>query len=248
MCIESEEDLINLKRVGNVVAVAREEILEAVKPGITTAELDAVGEKVLKRFGARSAPKSEYNFPGSICISLNDVAAHGVPGPTVVQEGDLINVDVSAELNGFFADTGASMVVEPGPEIKRKLCEAAKAALYKGIASARPGRKLNRIGRAIHAEARRRGFTVLKNLTGHGIGRKLHEEPRYILNYYEAWDDDILDDGLVIAIESFVSTGAESADNDSDIWSLRTPDGSLVAQFEHTVVVSRGEPIILTAL
>ncbi|KPU43301.1 methionine aminopeptidase 2 [Oxobacter pfennigii] len=248
MTIGSQQDLVALKNIGSIVAEAREEMLMAVKPGITTKELDMIGLKVLSRYGAVSAPKHEYNFPGVTCISINDEVAHGIPGSKVIEEGDMVNVDVSAVLNGYFADTGASVVVEPASSIKNKLCECSLSALHKGIGKAKAGTKINQIGRAIYNEARSKGFTVIRNLTGHGIGRKLHEAPDYILNYCDILDTRILNDGLVLAIETFVSSGADRIIEDKNGWTYRTPDKSLVAQFEHTVVVTKGEPVVLTAV
>lgn len=248
MTIESEKDLNALRKIGEIVAIAREEMLKKIKPGITTAELDAIGESVLSKYGAKSAPRHEYNFPGTTCISINDEVAHGIPGPRVIKHGDMVNVDVSAELNGFFADTGATIVVEPISPLKSNLCACSQSALHKAIEVLKAGRKINQIGRAIMTEARKSGFTVIKNLCGHGIGRKLHEKPNNILNYYNPSDYRLLNEGLVLAVETFISTGAEHVVQDSDGWTLKTPDKSLVAQFEHTVVVTKGKPIILTAI
>ncbi|MCG8483371.1 MAG: type I methionyl aminopeptidase [Clostridia bacterium] len=247
MSIDSEKDLIALKRIGKIVSLAREEMKKAVKPGITTAELDDIGEKVLSKYGARSAPKCECNFPKATCISLNDVAAHGIPGSLVIKEGDTVNIDVSAELDGYFGDTGATVPVGKVSAIKKSLIECSRTALKKAIEKATAGSRINQIGRTINNEARKYGFTVIKNLAGHGIGRRLHEEPNDILNYCDKLDRRILNNGIVLAIETFISTGAEYAFQEKDGWTLKTPDGSFVAQFEHTIVVTRNEPIILTA-
>ena len=248
MCIETEEQLLRMQEIGKIVATAREEMLARVKPGITTAELDRVGDEVLQKYGARSAPRSEYQFPGATCISLNHVAAHGIPGHEVIHQGDLLNIDVSAEKNGYYADTGVSMVVPPGKPELEALVEVSRNALRKAIDQARTGNPINLIGGTIQDEARKNGYTVLKNLTGHGIGRNLHEEPRHILNYYEPWDNEPLKEGMALAIETFVSTGAEYAHEMADGWSLTTMDDSLVAQFEHTIIVTSQTPIILTQI
>ena len=247
MSIDSEKDLQALIKIGKIVAIAREEMLKSMKPGMTTKELDRIGQRVLAGYGARSAPRYQYKFPGYTCISVNDEAAHGIPGHRVLRPGDSINIDVSAELNGYFADTGATVILNDQDELKNKLCVCSKNALYKGIDNARTGAKLNQIGKAIYNEAKNSGFTVIRNLTGHGIGRKLHEEPTHILNYFDERDNQILTTGLVLAIETFISTGAEFVIQDKSGWTLKTPDRSLVAQFEHTVVVTDNEPIILTA-
>jgi methionyl aminopeptidase len=248
MTANTEKDLTALKKIGEIVAEARDDMLSAVKPGITTAELDAIGEAVLIKHGARSAPRCMYHFPGVTCISLNDVAAHGIPGKRAIKEGDLVNVDVSAELGGYFGDTGASVVVEPATDLKLNLCNCSRTALYKAIEVIKAGTKINQIGRAIENQALSCGFKVIKTLTGHGIGHKLHEEPFNVLSFWRKNDRGILREGMVIAIEGFISSGAEFVKQDSDGWTLRTPDRSLVAQFEHTVVVTKDKPIILTAL
>lgn len=247
MSIESEKDLLCLKRIGSIVAKAREEMIKAVKVGMRTQELDQIGKAVLDAYGAKSAPQVEYGFPGHTCISVNHVVAHGIPGNYKVNEGDLINIDVSAELEGYYADTGASVLVGKGDALKQSLCKCAEESLYKALDSARAGTKLSQIGRIVHQEARRNGFTVVKNLTGHGIGKSLHEEPDHICNYYDKRDRRLLTDGLVLAIETFISTGAEFVKDGDDGWSIVTPDRSFVAQYEHTIVVTKGKPIILTA-
>lgn len=249
MTVENERDWTGLRRIGRIVALARDAMLSAVRPGMTTAELDAIGEAVLKEHGAAPAPRKEYNFPGVTCISLNDVAAHGIPGRRVIRAGDMVNVDVSAELDGYYADTGASIVVEgegADTTLKRQLVDSSRKALNLAIAEAKSGTKLNRIGKAIELEARRSGFTVIRNLAGHGVGRKLHEEPGDILNFENKRDGRLLKNGVVVAIETFLSTGAEYVVEEEDGWTIRTPDGSLVAQFEHTVVVTNEGPVVLT--
>lgn len=248
MTAESEKDLQMLKAVGRVVALTLQEMAAALCPGITTEELDEVGAGVLKLHGAQSAPILEYEFPGHTCISINDEAAHGIPGNRVIRDGDMVNIDVSAELNGYFADMGATFTVGSADPLKKQLCQCSKNALCKAIAAARAGKTLGHIGRQIHREANRWGFTVIKNLGGHGIGRRLHEDPPYVLNYYDPGYDGILHSGLVLAVETFISTGAERAYCQDDGWTLKTPDGSLVAQFEHTIVVTQGRPVVLTQL
>lgn len=246
MSIKTLKDLEELRKIGKIVANVRYKIINNIKPGITTKELDAIGEKELNKYGARSAPKVDYNFPGSICISINDEIAHGIPSNRKIQKGDIVNVDVSAELNGYYADTGASIVVNSQSQIRNKLCECSRKALIKGIEKAKAGNKINQIGRAISNVAKEYGFNVIKNLSGHGVGRKLHEEPHCILNYYDIWDKRVLQEGSVLAVETFISTGANYVLEDKNGWTLRTPDRSIGAQFEHTIVVTKGKAIILT--
>jgi methionyl aminopeptidase len=248
MTADTEKDLTALKKIGEIVALAREAMLAAIQPGMTTAELDAIGENVLIKHGAKSAPKFRYHFPGITCISINDVAAHGIPGPRQIKEGDIINVDVSASLSGYYGDTGATIAVPKAPDLQYKLCLCSREALNAAIATVRKGARLNQIGRAIQNRASSSGFNVIKNLTGHGVGHTLHEEPFNILSFFRPDDKSRMHEGMVIAIEAFVSTGAEFVREEKDGWTLRTPDRSLVAQYEHTVVVTRDRPIILTAL
>jgi len=246
MSIDNIEDLEALKKIGKIVALTREEMIKNAREGITTKELDDIGFKVLSQFGAKSAPHKDYNFPGITCISVNNEVAHGIPSNRVLKNGDLVNIDVSAELDGYYADTGASIVVGSCDESKLKLCKCAENALYKSIAKAKSGSKINQIGKAIFTEATQNGYSVIKNLAGHGIGRKLHEEPESISNYPDKYENELLTDGLVLAIETFVSTKANYVIEDDDEWTLITPDGSFVAQYEHTVVVTKDMPIILT--
>jgi methionyl aminopeptidase len=248
MTADTEKDLTALRKVGEIVARAREAMLAAIKPGLTTAELDIIGEQVLARYGAKSAPKYRYHFPGITCISLNDVAAHGIPGPREIKAGDIVNVDVSASLGGYYGDTGATIAVPPAPDLQNKLCACSRDALNDAIGTVKKGARINFIGRAIEKRALSSGFNVIKNLTGHGVGHKLHEEPFNVLSYYRPDDKTRMHEGMVIAIEAFVSSGAEFVKEDADGWTLRTLDQSLVAQYEHTIVVTKGNPVILTAL
>lgn len=246
MTADSEKDIKSLKAAGRVVALALKKMMKHAQPGITTAELDDIGAEFLKKEGATSAPQAMYKFPGATCISVSPVIAHGIPGRYVLQEGDLINIDVSAELDGYFADTGASMVVAKRvPETERML-EAAKSALNKAVHAAKAGEPLNTIGRTIQEEARRKGYNVIYDLTGHGIGRSLHEEPSAIYNFNKPDDRRILTEGLVLAIEPFLTPGRGRVVEEKDRWSLRTVDRAIAAQFEHTIIATKGEPIILT--
>ncbi len=244
--VETDEDLVGLQLVGRAVAAARDAMLAAVQPGVTTADLDAVGRDVLRAHGARSAPRT-VGFPADTCVSLNDVVAHGIPSATDrLTEGDLVNVDVSAELDGYWADTGASAPVGQVSPTAARLVAVARAAQRDAMAAARAGRPLRHVGRAVERRARRSGFTVIANLCGHGVGRGLHEAPS-VSSIEVRGDKTVLWEGLVLAIEPFLATGATWVDEDDDGWSLRTPDGSLAAQFEHTVVVTAGHPLVLTA-
>ena len=248
MSIGSEADLVALKRIGRIVALALRAMKEFLRPGVTTRELDDVGRRVLESHGARSAPEITYAFPGATCICVNDEVAHGIPGDRVIEPGDLVHLDVSAELGGFYADTGASVPVPPVAPQTHKLCLSTQRALRRAIATARAGRRFNTLGRAVEAEARRGGFKIIRNLAGHGLGKSLHEYPDGLVSYYNSADRRKFSAGLVVAIEPFLSTGATEAHKADDGWTEKTPDGSLTAQYEHTVVVTRKQPIIVTRI
>src|SRR5580704_11763232 len=246
MTIDSQEELHALIHAGRVVAEARQAMVDAVSPGTTTGELDAVGPEVFRQHGAPSAPRVTYRFPGTTCISVNDEAAHGIPSlKRQLREGDLVNLDVSAELDGYFSDTGISVAVGNVSPVATRLLEATRLAQQDAMTAAQPGAQMRDLGRAVEKRAKRHGFRVIKNLNGHGIGRGLHEEPSV-----PSIDDGqrlVLREGLVLAIEPFLSVSADYVVDDADGWTLRTADGSLVAQFEHSMVVTKDGPLVLTA-
>ena len=246
MVAHSEEDFKHLKTIGHICAMTLKKMMEHAKPGMTTGELDAVGNEFLEKEGAQSAPIAMYQFPGATCISISPVIAHGIPNDYILREGELINIDVSAGLNGYFADTGGSMVVARRVPAYEKMIEATRSALAKAVHTARAGQPLNLIGKAVQDEARRNGFGVIYDLTGHGIGHQLHEDPTQVFNYYKSKDHRILEEGLVLAIEPFLTTGKGHVLEEADGWSLRTTDRTIAAQFEHTLIVTKDEPIILT--
>ncbi len=246
MSINSEKDLEGLRKIGRVVARCLQHMQSKIEPGITTGELDAIGGAFLELHGARSAPQLTYDFPGFTCISVNEEAAHGIPGAKVIQAGDLVNIDVSAELGGFFADTGGSSIVPPEKTIHVRVCAAAKRALERAMLEARAGAKLNRIGFAIESEAKENGFTVIRNLGSHGVGRALHEEPGFIPGYFDKRDKRVLRENQVITIEPFISSGAHEVFDTGDGWTLATNPGIFTAQYEHTLVITKGKPLIMT--
>lgn len=246
MSIEGPDDLEGLRRAGRAVAEARDAMLAEVRAGVSTAELDEVGRSVLAAHGARSAPQLAYDFPGCTCISVNSALAHGVPSPTeFLREGDLVNVDVSAELDGYWADTGASTAVGRVAPRLQNLLWATRIAQREGMQAARAGAPLHAIGAAVERRARKHRFSVIQSLGGHGVGRHIHEDP-HVPNVFERRNTLSLWEGLVLTIEPFFTTGARTVVEDNDGWTLRTPDGSVGAQFEHTFVVTKGEPIVLT--
>ncbi len=251
MSIKTPQELEGLKRIGRIVASVMHEMAAAMEPGMTTADLDAIGREALARSGARSAPILTYGFPGATCISVNDEAAHGIPGKRVIRPGDLVNIDVSAELDGFFADTGASFPLDPVTPEMEALCAAGRRALDKGIAAVKAGGRISEIGRAVQKEAAGSGYGVVGNLGGHGVGRRLHEQPGDVLNYFDPRDRRKLTEGLVLTIEPFVLVSPEpvvQVVEKGDGWTLLTPNGGLVVQYEHTIVVRGNSAIIVTSL
>jgi methionyl aminopeptidase len=246
MSINDERDVEGLKRVGAIVAAARDAMGARVAPGVSTAELDAIGKAILDRHGARSAPRLAYGFPGVTCISVNDQIAHGIPSEKcVLGAGDLVNIDVSAELDGYWADTGASFPVGMVSAEASALLQATRLALQDGMSQVRAGAPLRNIGRAVERRAKQCGFKVIRNLCGHGVGRNIHEEPS-VPNTFDRQDRTVLRAGLVITIEPFLTLGATMAVQDPDGWTLRSSDGSLGAQFEHTMIVTGRGPIVVT--
>ncbi|MNI03895.1 Methionine aminopeptidase [compost metagenome] len=244
MIAKTEEDFNGLKEIGKIVASIRDELVQRTIHGITTKELDDIAGEFLEKAGAVSAPKSEYDFPGYTCISVNEEVAHGIPGHRVIHEGDLVNIDVSGSKNGYFADTGISFVVGEGEEVLTKICDVAKKAFEAGLKKAKPGSKKSRIGKVVFQTARENGLTVIKNLTGHGIGRTIHEAPDHIYNYNDTWDDELLKEGMVIAFEPFISTFEEEVSQKED--GTFVTEKSFVAQYEHTIILTKDGPIITT--
>ena len=246
MPIGSDEQLEQLRHVGRVVAAALRTMAAAVEPGMTTRELDKLGRQLLSRAGARSAPESRYQFPGATCISVVPAIAHGIPDDQVMKAGDLVNIDVSAEIDGYFADTGASVGVPPISAKTAQLCRDGKRALWTGIRAVKSGGRLNEIGKAIQEFADRNKYTLIRNLASHGVGRALHEEPSDIPTWYEPRETRRIHEGLVFTIEPFLSTGAREAVGGHDEWTLFAADGQPTVQFEHTVVATRRGPVVLT--
>lgn len=246
MTIETEYDLEKLKIIGRIVAQTIKLMSESMEPGMTTAELDNIGRKFLELHGARSAPELVYNFPGATCISINEAIAHGIPNQRVIKEGDMINIDVSAELDGYFADSGSSFIIPPHNKDQKELLRATRQALNKAIEEVRDGVPVNVIGKTIEKHARKSGYSIIRELGSHGVGRSIHEEPGFIAPYFDPKDKRILKDGMVITIEPFLSTGAEHVDQDRDGWTLKTNKKYMSAQFEHTMVITKKKPILIT--
>jgi methionyl aminopeptidase len=246
MSITDPKELEGMRAAGVIVRKMIEAMKQAVRPGVTTAELDEVGAEVMRQHGAKSAPQMVYQFPGTNCISLNDEAVHGIPGERVVQDGDLVKLDVTIEKDGFMADAAVTVAVGEVPEASRRLIECAERAFEKAMLVARAGFRASEIGRVVEREVRRNGFSVIRDLGGHGIGRTIHEEPR-IPNYADPGANAILTEGLVITVEPIIAAGSGRAFLAKDGWTVRTADGRPSAHYEHTLVITKGEPILLTA-
>lgn len=247
MTISQEEELQALRKIGRIVARTLHGMAKAMEPGMTTAELDAIGRAMLERDGAVSAPESLYGFPGATCISVNDAIAHGVPGPRKLAEGDLVNIDVSASLDGFFADTGASFCLGAASADTQMLCRDGQRAMQIGIAQVGHGKPIAGIGNAIGAFASKRGYTLIRNLASHGIGRALHEAPKEIPTWPTRRDSRRMRHGMVLTVEPFLARGGIWADTVAgDDWTLYSTPRSPVVQYEHTVVATRRGPVILT--
>jgi methionyl aminopeptidase len=246
MTIEKEDQLDKLRAIGSLAARTLAAMGKALEPGITTRELDQLDRAMLEKEGARSAPELAYDFPGATCISIGPDCAHGIPDDTAVKAGDLVNIDVSAELDGYFGDTGASFAVPPvRPRIER-LCRDGRRAMWAGIKAVKPGGRLNEVGRSIERFARTNGYSLVRNLASHGVGRSLHDEPGEIPTWYEKRDSRMITEGLVFTIEPFLSLGADWVDTGDDGWSLRPPLNQPTVQYEHTLVATSRGPVILT--
>lgn len=248
MTIENEDDLKKLRAIGRIVYETLMLMKKHMTVGMTTLELDEIGRQNLDKYGARSAPQVTYDFPGVTCISINEEAAHGIPSERKIIAGDVVNIDVSAELDGYFGDTGGTFPVPPVDPRIEYLCQSTKKALRQAMRSARADARINQIGQAIERTARQAGFVTLKDLGSHGIGRSLHDEPHFIPNFFDRTDNRRLKEGQVITIEPFLSTGAEQTATADDGWTLTTGNGNFSAQYEYTMVITKGKPIVMTAL
>lgn len=247
MTITHQEELDGLKKIGRVVAKTMHSMAAAMEPGMTTRELDGIGHNLLEREGAVSAPKATYGFPGATCISVNEEIAHGIPGDRRLAAGDLVNIDVSASLDGFFADTGATFDLGSVKPSDLRLCRDGRRAMEIGIGQVRANRPLAAIGNAIGAFASRRGYTLIRNLASHGVGRSLHESPEEIATWPTKGDKRKMHNGLVMTIEPFLSRGGVWAKSGSkDRWTLYSEPAAPAVQYEHTVVVTHRGAIIVT--
>jgi methionyl aminopeptidase len=246
MSIKSHSEFDKLRMIGKIVRKALDEMSEAAHPGVTTGELDEIGANVLAEHGAESAPPKVYGFPNAICISVNDEAIHGIPGDRILQAGDLVKLDLVAEKGGFFADAAVTVRVGEVSPKADALVRCAESAFQRAAKAARVGNRVYEIGRAVEGEVRRCGFSVMRELCGHGVGRTIHEEPS-VPNYHEPRFRSRLTNGLIITIEPIIAAGSGLGELQRDKWTIRTADGTLSAHYEHTIVITKGEPILLTA-
>jgi methionyl aminopeptidase len=245
MTIHSQTELECLQTIGKIVRMTLDEMSKAVRPGVTTAELDCIGAAVLTMYGAESSPPKVYGFPGTACISVNDEVVHGIPGSRVLAKGDLVKLDVTAEKDGFVADAAVTVRVGKVSATADALARCAETAFRQALKVALAGNRVYEIGRSVEREVRRCGFSVIKALCGHGVGRTIHEEP-CVPNHFDPRFRSKLTTGLVITIEPIISAGDGSAQLQSDKWTIRTTDNSLAAHYEHTIVITKGDPILLT--
>src|SRR5688572_30396007 len=247
MSIETAADLEGMTLAGRVVAEALSAMVRAVRPGMTTRDLDEIGARVLKQHGSRSAPQVVYGCPTVNLISVNDEVVHGLPGSRVLHAGDVVKIDVTAETGGYIADAATTVVLPDASADALKLRDCAVDAFAAGIGAARAGRRVSEIGRAVEREVSARGFHVLRELSGHGVGRTIHESPT-VPNYFDPFQRDLLTEGLVLTIEPLISERRTRIRACADGWTLRTANGCLAAHHEHTIIVTNGAPMIVTAL
>jgi methionyl aminopeptidase len=248
MSIQSAADWEGLRRVSRVVRLTLDALEAAVQPGVTTADLDEVARSLFAQHGAASAPAIVYGFPGTVLISINDEVVHGVHGPRRVRDGDLVKLDVTAALDGYVADAARTVIAGGWKRraVAYRLLECAEATFTRALGAARAGRRVSEISRAVERAVHVRGFEVARGLEGHGVGRTIHEPPR-VPNRYDPRQTDILTDGLVLTIEPIVTAGSGAVTLGHDGWTVRTRDGSLAAHHEHTIVITAGDPVVLTA-
>lgn len=246
MTVQSDEDLEKLRAIGRIVRLSLGAMAQAACPGMTTAELDAVCAATLAAHGAESSPPKVYGFPGTACISVNEEAVHGIPGTRRLEAGDLVKCDVTAEKDGYVADAAVTLRLGPVAPEAEALARCAEKAFHKGLAAARIGNRARDIGRAVEQEVQRLGFRVIRELCGHGVGKSIHEEP-CVPNFDDSRCRTRLTKGMVLTIEPIVAAGSGRITQQPDKWTLRTTDRSLSAHFEHTIVITQGAPVLVTA-
>lgn len=249
MIIKTEEELQGIKRVSEAVALTLKKMRDYTQTGMSTKEIDEYGKQLLETLGAKSAPFETYSFPGYSCISVNKEFAHGVPSDQVtLKNGDIINIDVSAELNGFWSDNGCSFIVGEDLQGLQHLVDTSRSILLEAISQISGGVKIADIGKLIETKAKKSGYVVIRDLGGHGVGRSLHEDPDGIMNYYNRYDKfRRFRKDSVVAIETFISTKSSFIETMPDGWAFVGNKGGFVAQHEHTILITSDTPLILTS-
>jgi len=243
--IKTDAQINLMRRAGKIVAETLEFVEKNLKPGMMTAEIDRIAEEFILSKGAKPAFKGYHGFPAATCISIDDEVVHGIPGKRVLVEGQIVSVDLGAIFDGFYGDSARTFPIGEISEEKKKLLEVTKRSLEVGIAEVRAGNKLGRVSNAIQRSAESAGFSVVRDLVGHGIGRAMHEEPQ-IPNYGSANEGPVLASGMVLAIEPMVNIGTYKVQTKADGWTIVTIDGLPSAHFEHTVAVTNIDADILT--
>lgn len=242
---KSAREIAYMREAGRVVAGAFAELARYIEPGVTTRELDAVAERFIRKQGAKPAFKGLYGFPATICASVNEEVVHGIPGLRKLKNGDIISIDIGAEINGYFGDSAVTFPVGK-PEAKvLALLRVTEEALYLGVAQAKPGNRLTDISHAVQTHVEHHGFSVVRDYVGHGIGAKMHEDPQ-IPNYGPPGRGPRLEPGMTLALEPMVNMGGFEVVTLEDRWTVVTKDGQPSAHFEHTVLITDGDPEILT--
>lgn len=246
MSIQDEQELQSLRAAGWVVRQVLDAMKAEARSGVSTRHLDEIGARIMQENGARSAPSMVYHFPGATCISVNDEAVHGIPGDRVLEDGDIVKLDVTVEKDGYIADAAITVPVGNVTPRARQLIACAERAFANAMLVARAGFRMLEIGRAVERVVRKSGFALIPELGGHGIGKTIHEAPR-VPNYADPQACQIMNPGLVITVEPIISSGSGEVFTAQDGWTVQTCDRSLSAHFEHTLVVTAGKPILLTA-
>jgi methionyl aminopeptidase len=247
MSADRPQDIAGLRRAGRLVAATLAALTEAVEPGVSTGALDMIAADLFAAAGGRSGPILTYGYPGSICVSVDDEVVHGIPGRRVLRDGEIVTLDVAAELAGYHADAAVTVPVGSIDQPSEDLIAAAEAALAAGIRAARPGNTLRDVGAAVEQTTQAHGFRVFRELTGHGIGRRMHEDPT-VVNWPDPRATTLLTAGMVFTIEPMIGAGGTRMRLDADGWTIRTVDRSQSAHAEHTIIVAEDAPLVLTSL
>jgi methionyl aminopeptidase len=243
--IKSDEEIAIMRQAGKIVAEILDILSKQVKPGMKTKELDAIAEKELERLGATPSFKGYHGFPANLCVSVNDEIVHGIPGDRVLNDGDIVSLDFGAIYKGFQGDSSITVVIGKAKPEAEKLLEATRDTLNAGIAAAREGATLGDVSSAIQNYAESKGYSVVREYTGHGIGRDMHEDPQ-IPNFGQPGTGPVLKKGMTLAIEPMLNTGSWRTRVADNGWTVLTVDGGLSAHFEHTIAVNNGEAEVLT--